>query len=88
LQLFRKTFLSRNLDQNKLKNAYVFGKAVTVFSAQTLRTQQQHTLQSFKNAFLSSNLYQNMYKNALFFERKKQEVRCLENAATTHFAVI
>jgi len=65
-----KEFLSRNLDQNKFKNALFFGKAVTVFSAQALRKQQQHNLQSFKNTFLSNHLDQNINKNALFFEKK------------------
>jgi len=68
LQSF-KTFLSKNLDQNKLKNALFLEKAVTVFSAQALRTYQQHTFQSFKTTFLSRNLDQNMYKNTLFFEK-------------------
>jgi len=40
-----KTFWSRNLVQNKLKNAlfFFFGKAVTVFSAQVLKNENAST---------------------------------------------
>jgi len=43
-----------------------------VFSAQALRTHQQHTLQSFKITFLSRNLDQNMHKNALFLKNSEK----------------
>jgi len=41
------------LDQNKLKNALFFGKAVTVFSAQVVRNEDASTttLKSFKTRF-------------------------------------
>jgi len=53
-----------------------------MFSAQALRTHQQHTLQSFQNTFSSKNLDQNMLKNALFFEKSWKNRRSVGGSAS------
>jgi len=76
-----KIFLSRNLDQNMLRNnVLLFQKKLQKSSDspgahRCLMGAPEHSLYSFKKTLLSRNLNQNVLRNnVLFFQKKLQEV--------------